>query len=193
VSFFTTQEDANANTNAIANITAYVNQIANEDMVWVRVDDLSTGCHDVTELILIVNPLPVVSMREVPEYRLCDEDGDGFVEFDLQTQIAGIINGQAGLTVTFHDTYEDAELDQNPFPYLHTNNQAFVEAVFVRVETEKGCYVITLMDLIADPLPTLSMPTEAVISCDGDGDGYNVFNLDELVEDMLNGADPAEF
>src|SRR5690606_31698360 len=157
VSFLTTQADAIADTNAISNITAYVNHTENEVRIWLRGDDLATGCHEVTELTLIVNPLPVVSMPEVPEYRLCDEDGDGYVEFDLQTQISGIINGQAGLTVTFHDTYEDAELAQNPYPYLHTNNQAFVEAVFVRVETEKGCYVITIMDLIDDPLPTLTI------------------------------------
>src|SRR5690606_1189936 len=192
VSFFTTQADAIADTNAIANITAYVNQTENEDTVWVRVDDLTTGCHDVTELTLIVNPLLVASMHELPEYRLCDEGGDAYVEFDLQPQISGIINGQAGLTVTFHDTYEDAALAQNPYPYIHTNNQAFVEAVFVRVETEKGCYVITIMDLIADPLPTLTIPSDPVVSCEGDNDGYSVFNLEELVEDMLNGADPTE-
>src|SRR5690606_8624756 len=87
-----------------------------------------------------------------------------------------------------HDTYEDAALDQNPYLYLHTNNTAFVEAVFVRVETEKGCYVITMLDLIAEPLPVLTMPLDPVISCDGDGDGYGVFNLLEMVANMLNGA-----
>src|SRR5690554_206187 len=193
VSFFVTPGDAHANTNEIVNVTGYINQTENEDTVWVRVDDLSTGCYDVTALTLLVNPLPVVSMPEVPEYRLCDADADGYVEFDLQTQIAGIINGQAGLTVTFHDTYEDAALDQNAYAYLHTNNEPFIETVFVRVTTEKGCYVITLMDLIADPLPTLTLPAEPVVSCEGDGDGYGMFNLEELVEDMLNGADPTEF
>ncbi|MFA7445264.1 MAG: hypothetical protein WCY89_04905, partial [Flavobacteriaceae bacterium] len=193
VSYFVTQEDAHNNVNEIGNITTYTNQIIHEDTVWVRVDDQDTGCYAVAELTLIVNPLPVVAMPEVDEYHLCDEDGDGYVEFDLQTQIATIINGQAGLTVTFHDTYEDAELDQNPYPYLHTNNEPFIEAVFVRVETEKGCFVITIMDLVADPLPSLAMPLEPVISCEGDGDGYSVFNLEELIEDMLNGADPAEF
>src|SRR5690606_5092101 len=94
---------------------------------------------------------------------------------------------------TFHDTYEDAALDQNAYAYLHTNNEPFIETVFVRVTTEKGCYVITLMDLIADPLPTLTLPAEPVVSCEGDGDGYGMFNLEELVEDMLNGADPTEF
>src|SRR5690606_34226828 len=83
--------------------------------------------------------------------------------------------------------------DQNAYTYLHTNNEPFIETVFVRVETEKGCFVITLMDIVADPLPVLAMPLEPVISCEGDGDGYSVFNLEELIEDMLNGADPTEF
>ena len=193
VSFYVTEADANSDTNEIVNITDYVNQTINEDTVWVRVNDLNTGCYALTELTLIVNPLPIVAMPEVDEYHLCDLDGDGYVEFDLQTQIAGIVNGQTGLTVTFHDTYQDAELNQNAYTYLHTNNEPFIETVFVRVTTEKGCYVITLMDLVADPLPTLAMPLEPVISCEGDGDGYGVFNLEELIEDLLNGADPAEF
>src|SRR5690606_18502216 len=53
--------------------------------------------------------------------------------------------------------------------------------------------VITVMDLIADPLPTLTIPSDRVVSCAGDNDGYSMFNLEELVEDMLNGADPSEF
>src|SRR5690606_3747450 len=34
ISFFATQEDANANTNEIVNITDYVNLVIHEDMVW---------------------------------------------------------------------------------------------------------------------------------------------------------------
>ena len=190
ITYHLSENEARNNANAIPNFTNYSSASGS---VWVRVEDNDTGCFDVVELILIVNPLPVVSMPEVDRYVLCDDDDDGYMIFDLETQIAGIINGQAGLTVTFHDTYADAESGSSPYNYIHQNNEPFVETVFVRVETEKGCFVITLMDLVVEPLPVLVPPTEPVAACDGDGDGFGEVDFTDTIEQMLNGANPDDY
>src|SRR5690606_41382133 len=67
---------------------------------------------------------------------------------------------RSGLTVSFHDTYADAESNTSAYAYIHQNNEPTVETVFVRVQTQKGCFVITLMDLVVEPLPVLVPPTE---------------------------------
>src|SRR5690606_3836803 len=94
VSYFVSEEDARNNTNEIMNPTGYTNLVVNEDSIWIRVDDLATGCYDVTELVLIVNPLPVVAMPNVEDYRLCDADEDGYEIFNLQSRVELILNGQ---------------------------------------------------------------------------------------------------
>src|SRR5690606_23294220 len=111
------------------------------------------------------------------------------------TQIAGIVNGQTGLTVTFYDNYADAEAAVNPYTsYIHQNNEPNVETVFVRVETEKGCFVITLMDLVVEPLPILVPPTDPITACDDDADGLNaLINFTETIEQMLNGAPAGDY
>src|SRR5690606_18229543 len=160
ISYHPTENDARNNTAAIGNFTNYDSASGS---IWVRVEDNLTGCFDVVKVTLTVNPLPVVSLPEVDRYVLCDDDYDGYAIFDLETQIAGIVNGQTGLTVTFYDNYADAEAAVNPYTSynIHQNNEPNVETVFVRVETEKGCFVITLMDLVVEPLPILVPPTRS--------------------------------
>jgi gliding motility-associated-like protein/uncharacterized repeat protein (TIGR01451 family) len=191
---YPTESDANAATNAIANPTNYTNTVANQDSVWVRVTDLTTGCYAIKELVLIVNPLPVVDMPNVAEYRLCDFGEDGYEIFDLDSRVEIILDGQTGLTVSFYKTYDNAFDGVQPITDLmYQNQEQYVETIFVRVETQKGCFVVTLMDLVVDPLPVLSTPTNPIVSCDGDGDGYGTVNLEEILEEMFNGANPADF
>src|SRR5690606_39762141 len=133
-------------------------------------------------------------LTEVARYVLCDNDYDGYQVFDLNSRVGMILNGQSSITVTFHDTYADAQSGSNAYTDTdgHLNNEPYVETVFVRVETEDGCYVITLMDLVVEPLPILVSPSEPITSCDGDGDGFGVVNLEDILEEMLNGASASD-
>src|SRR5690554_4928560 len=191
ISYHPTENDARSDINPIGN---FANYDSTSGSVWVRVEDDQTGCFDVVELTLVVNPLPLVSLPEVERYVLCDDDEDGYMIFDLESHIAGIINGQAGLTVSFHDTYADAESNTSPYAYIHQNNEPTVETVFVRVETQKGCFVITLMDLVVEPLPVLVPPAEPIMACDADGNGLGaLIDFTDTIEEMLNGANPNDY
>ncbi|MGQ3235100.1 MAG: hypothetical protein ACT6R6_18630, partial [Flavobacterium sp.] len=144
---------------------------------------------------LIVNPLPVAN-APVP-YTLCDynDPGDEQEVFDLNTKIDEIITTadgpQSGIITTFYHSYDDAVAGINFIqdPEAYTNNGA-VETIFVKVEVEEtGCYRIVLLDVRVEPLPVLVPPTaDELTVCDTTGLGIGVFDLDALVEDMVNGA-----
>ncbi|MEL1243209.1 T9SS type B sorting domain-containing protein [Flavobacterium sp. DGU11] len=163
--------------------------------VWARVSNNATGCYDVMELELIVNPLPVAN-NPVP-YTLCDNDtpGNEIEVFDLTTKIDEIITvagvPQQGINTSFYHTYDDAVAGINAIsnPEAYTNNGA-VETIFVKVELEAtGCYRIVLLDVRVEPLPVLVPPTaEELTVCDTTGLGIGEFDLNALVVDMVNGA-----
>jgi len=162
-----------------------------------RVTNNATGCFKEIEFELIVNPLPVAN-DPVP-YTLCDENnpGDEIEVFDLTSKIEEIITTsegvQQGINVTFFTNYNDAVAgtgtSQILTPEAYTNTAA-VQTIFVRVTTEEtGCYRIVLLDVRVEPVPVLVMPTAAETTvCDTTGLGFGEFDLNELIENMVNGA-----
>ncbi|MFL9845969.1 hypothetical protein ABS766_16220, partial [Flavobacterium sp. ST-119] len=186
VSYYDDETNAENGVSPITTPGAYLSPTST---VYIRVTENATGCYDVVALELIVNPLPVVS-NPVP-YSLCDEDnpGDEQEVFDLTTKIDEITGGADGVTVTFHDTYQEAEGNTNAIatPDAYTNT-ATVETLFVRVtDNETGCYRIVLLDVRVEPLPVIVPPTqEDLTACDTNGMGIGVFDLEALIEDMVN-------
>ncbi len=179
----------------VGDIATPASYLSATDMIVGRVTNNATGCFKETDVELIVNPLPIVN-APVP-YTLCDYNnpGDEKEEFDLTTKIDEIISvagvPQAGINTTFYHSFDDAVggIDPigNPETYI---NSAAVETIFVKVEIEAtGCYRIVLLDVRVEPLPVLVPPTQDELTiCDTTGFGIATFNLDDLVEDMVNGA-----
>jgi len=190
VSYYETQVNAQAANNPISNVFAYSNTTPNTQVIWVRVEHNTTGCFDVVPLTLTVNPLPSAPSPAAAPYSLCDYNnpGDEIEVFDLGSQVAGILAGQTGVAVTFHETFADAIAGAAPLANLYTNGPN-AQTIFVRVENEAtGCFVTTTMDLRVEPLPVLLAPPGPVVECDMDEDGITVFDLTALVVDMVQGA-----
>jgi gliding motility-associated-like protein len=192
VSFHLTQGDAIAGTAAISNVLGFQ---GTTQTIWVRLRDNATGCFDVVELGLVVNPLPLLpptpTGAAVP-YSKCDYDnpGDEIEIFDLTTQIPGILNGQTGISVNFYETQGDAQGGTgaivNTTAYANIAN---AQTLWVALEdTTTHCRVLTTMDLRVEPLPVLVPPADPVRLCDPDGDGFAQFDLDGLAPAMLQGA-----
>lgn len=190
VTYHITEGNAAAGTPVINNPTAYQSA---STTVWARVTDNATDCYDIVPVELIVNPLPQATAPE--PYSLCDVNnpGDEREVFDLTSRTQEIIGTQEGIILTFHHSLEEAHANEfpveNPEEY---ENQATVETLFVRVTIEAtGCYRIVLLDVRVEPLPQLSMPSEEDRSvCDDNDDGIGTFNLEALIEDMIdNGED----
>ncbi|MES2487811.1 MAG: hypothetical protein V4581_17925, partial [Bacteroidota bacterium] len=167
VSYFETELNAENNVSPIPTPASYN---SDSGFVYIKVTNNATGCYDIVELELIVNPLPI-AVQPTP-LTLCDENnpGDQVEIFDLTSKIDEITESAFGVTVTFYQTYNDA-VNQTAVittPDAYPNDTPAVEAIFVRVtNNETGCYRIVLLDIRVEPLPILVEPTEADLTeCD---------------------------
>ncbi|MHA3789157.1 beta strand repeat-containing protein, partial [Flavobacterium hauense] len=107
----------------------------------------------------------------------CDLNNDGFEFFDLDNTIQAIQTALGNVTVTVHETPEDAEHNVNKIP--NTNQYANViphsQQLYIRVDSNTtDCYDIVVLQLIANPVPEATTPEDYELCDDGvsDTDGY---------------------
>ncbi|MCA0154517.1 hypothetical protein LBV24_14925, partial [Winogradskyella sp. 2Y89] len=192
VSYYESEADADIPDNAIAVPTAYTNTVAFNQTIWVRVDDPNTvaGCYKLTELELMVNPLPFLTAPSPLE--LCDynDPGDEQEAFNLEGASPEILNGQGGIDLTYHETQMDAENGSSPITGLYTN-MSNPQTIFVRGENAFGCVAFTSVTIRVLPVPTPTPPEQipALELCDETviNDGLEVFDLTENEILILNG------
>ena len=193
VSYYETEANAELSNNAIANPLAYTNTIPFNQTLWIRVDDNTTiaGCYKLTSLDLIVNPLPVLVMPSPLE--LCDVNnpGDEQEGFTLEDVNAEILNGQAGITLSYYETQLDAENGTSPITSLYTNTST-VQTIFVRAENNAtGCYSTITFTIRVNPIPTPTpsdqLPDLELCDVINTGDGEEVFDLTANEVTILNG------
>ncbi|MEZ4855699.1 MAG: T9SS type B sorting domain-containing protein [Gelidibacter sp.] len=202
-SYYTTNADAQADTNAIDPATAYTNMSvngnpANPQTLYVRVTDTDTGCTDFTTLTIRVLPNPTPSL-DPSDLELCDDinTGDGQEVFDLTLNEAYIINGESGVTASYYETPSDAEEGTNaisdPTQYTNTNTDYSAQTIYVRVTNDiTGCYTIVNFNISVHPLPEVVAVTDYII-CELNTDGAAGFALTTKDAEVLNGQDPTMF
>ena len=192
VTYFTTLDDANNNTNEIT--FPFLNS-ENPQEIFVRVDNNeNTNCFDVNSFTLTVYNTPVISRLE--NIILCDTEGDitdGIITTDLQTlnsDILGTSQNSADYTITYHESLNDANNAINPLPNNYTNSP-FTDQVFVRMvnSNNTNCVTIDSFTLTINLLPQAN--NASIFQCDEDGipDGLTTYNLNELNDDVI-GNDP---
>ena len=166
-SFYLNNADAVANTNALS--STYTN-ISNPQVIAVRVTNSVTGCYTITQLTLnvTVNPTQVVTLDK------CDDDGteDGITTFNLAD--AGF--EQAGNTVTYFSTSNDALLEQNQI----TTTTFTTQTVYARIENGNDCIGLNVINLLVKPLPNFTL-TQLGLLCLND-----VSQPTQLTAQMVN-------
>lgn len=115
----------------------------------------------------------------------CDDDDteDGFTSFNLANQASAITRNYPNSRVTFHETLNDANLNQNPIPAgTYTNTIVNSQTIYARVSSIIGpCTEITSFDLIVNPLPTYTNPNTLYI-CNAPGAAnYDLTALNERI------------
>ena len=201
VVYYTTFVDAESATNAIADPTAYTNQAIgtaapNPQTLHVRVTDLDTGCYDLTTLTIRVLPNPTPSPDPM-DLELCDDtnSGDGFEVFDLTTEEIFILNGELGVSATYHETLEDAQAGEGAIiaPETYTNIDTPAQTIHVRVTNDlTGCYTLVDFDIIVLPLPNATAVAD-MIACELNTDDVFDFDLNTQSSLILAGQDPSLF
>jgi len=132
-------------------ISPYTNSTPNVQTIFVRVTDSVTNDYTITLFDIIVNELPITTF--IDDLEGCDDDDDGFTQFDLESQTLGILGTQnpADFTVTYHDTFADAVTNSNTLISPYTNSTANAQTIFVRItNTLTGCITTNNFSLIVN-------------------------------------------
>jgi len=203
ISFYYNEEDAWAETDPITDsdgsdetVLFSTSDVLEENIVWARVEYVETNCATVVSFHVIVNSLPDVTGLPTTPLELCDdtedgEDNNGYVQSFMLTDKDAEIIESIGIaaTITYHFSLSDAEAGANPISSPFANTIPDSQTLWVRVTSEDtGCYSITTLTLLVNPLPSPEIP-EPLEACDDDANGYADFDLDDpaLIEEIQNG------
>ncbi len=155
--------------------------------------DFAGICTTSGAILIEFVPPPVIP--PLPPYVLCDDNNDGFFDFDLSVMDAIITGGDPNLVVTYHDTQANADTGNLPLPAIYTNNVQYNDVVYVRVESLiSSCYSTTTLDLEVRDSPLITDP-QPLRMCDynNPGDGFEFFDLTLSEPEVLNGLDPTQY
>ncbi|WP_353779758.1 PKD domain-containing protein, partial [Winogradskyella sp. 3972H.M.0a.05] len=174
VTYHETQTDADSGINPLP--TLYDNT-SNPQTIYVRIEnDMNANCFETISFQLILNPAPD-AILPTPLEECDDTTADGFTSFNLSEKTNEIINGQADVVISYHETALDAQNNINPLADGYINIVPFNQVIFVRIEnTVTGCINFTILTLQVNPNPVATVPTP-LEACDDDSDGFVEFDL----------------
>lgn len=183
ISYHYSASNATNNTNPII---APIQNSTNNQIIYIRIEDTINGCLAYSSFHLVVNPLPNINPPTL--LTACDDAvSDGITEIDLTENNDAITNGQTDLLVTYHLSQADAESGLNAIAMPFVNNDPTGQ-VFVRVvNAVTGCSVTTTLSFEVVPSPTIHYEDIYIDACDQDHDGWATFDLNEAVNDILQG------
>ncbi|MEL6811126.1 MAG: choice-of-anchor L domain-containing protein, partial [Bacteroidota bacterium] len=196
ISYYESEADANVPQNPIPNPDMYTNITTPTQTVWVRLENITTGCARITPFDLQVNDLPVIGVGPF-EMLLCDDEQngssatDGISTFDLTSNNEDITLGDATLAVFYYETTDD-QTNNIPIadPTAYQNLLANPQTVYVTVFTDDAvpCSADTTVTLrvLSNPTPNTT-PEDLEVCDDTDRDGIAEFVLTDADLDIIGG------
>jgi gliding motility-associated-like protein len=190
VTYYHSLVDAQNANNPIAAPATYTG--SHNEVVYVRVADNNTGCYSTTTQLLQVTQGPV-AITPLPLH-YCDPNNDGFGVFDLDSVKAQIQGGTLDplVTIGFYETQTDAIVRANPSLTSPYNNiDPWTQTIYVSVYyTLTGCANYVQLQLIVDPTPEATTPTDYHL-CDYTGaTGQEPFDLTTKIPEILGSINP---
>ncbi|XMO86976.1 choice-of-anchor L domain-containing protein [Algibacter sp. AS12] len=162
--------------------TPYINS-STPDLVYVRIIDTETGCVTTTTLDVDITISPIVN-RDTQYLDACDRDLDGSAVFDLTEVIAAVLNGLTGVTTTFHQSFNDAEMntnaiaDETNYQYTNAVTEPGSGTIYLRiVDDTTGCPTIVPFEIHTNLLLT-GTDTGDFALCDDNGDSTDTLDFD---------------
>ena len=171
----------------------FVNTIPDEQQLFVRVINQQTGCYSTTTASVIILEQPQVNTN-LPPLNACDTDDDGFAFFDLTSIIPDLLQDLTGVTVTFHETNQDAEDGVNAIGNADNfeNTIANVQIIYIRIEDDTtGCFSVATIAIHSNLLESSTAIEDFAVCDDESADGIEVFYLLTVANTILNGLDGA--
>jgi len=124
-----------------------------------------------TEVTVEIAPNPMVQNASL---FLCDDDQDGFVEFDLAAA-ENDIGGTNNYTYSYHLTEAEAMNGSNPLGTSFTNTTANMQTIFVQSTSTFGCISVSELSLVVWELPQFNIEISPE-TCENSSDGYIIPN-----------------
>ena len=127
-----------------------------------------------------------------------------FDDFDLDSQTVTILNGEPNVSLTYHETEQNAIDGSMALVSNYTNIVPYSQILWVRAQNDlTGCFTIVNLELQVldapvipiDLMPLDANPTDNIyVVCDDDSDGFNTFDFDTAVTPVVLGSqDPATY
>lgn len=178
ISFHESNADALAGVNPIADTTNYANTIADEQIVFIRVENDTTGCASVTPIEIHTNLL--LTATNIRDVSACDIDNDGIEEFNFASIAGGIVHTLPfNITVDFYLTEDDRNNQVNAVdtsvPFFPTSNP---QTIYLGL-TSDTCYDVAEIDLILLPVQEFQIISNQTV-CDEDQDGITTTELTQF-------------
>ncbi|WGD33953.1 choice-of-anchor L domain-containing protein [Olleya sp. YS] len=175
VTYHVTQDDANNGLNAITNPTNFPNTDDFVQVVFIRVEDNTTGCASIVPLEL--HTMLLESATEIMDFYRCDDpSNDGVLDFDLLQIAIEIINGLEDVTIDFYETEADQLANTNPIDQnvLYTVNNA-PQTLYIVLNSVTCTYNSSIQLIINDGFEIQALTTQNY--CDTDEDGFTSIDL----------------
>jgi hypothetical protein len=153
ISYFESLENAENNVEPIENPEIYNNIDDYSQTIYARLLEQTSNCFSTTSFELTtINP-PIITL--VTPLEECDNDYDGIDIFDLSQKTDELLGGQLNVTVSYHESQEDADNAANAITEPYSNlNSPDTQNIFVRLEdNETFCYATTTLALVVNPIP----------------------------------------
>ena len=108
---------------------------------------------------------------------VCDDStNDGIETFNLTQQSQAIINGQDAVVLSFYDSLQDAENEENtianPEQFVNSTNP---QTIYYRLvnEDSNACYDVGFFDILVNPIGNV-MTLPNLIACN---EGFEILSL----------------
>ena len=187
ITYYESEENAIIDSEPIIESSSYQNINPFSQTIYSRIiPNSNPNCFSISTFqIETIIPPDVIIPTALEE---CDDNYDGIVSyFNLSQKTDEVLNGQTGVSVSYHESLDDAENNVNPITDLYTNTSPDFQIVHVRLEDiETSCIATTTLELIVNPIPDIITPP-IFEACDSNYDGITTFNLSSLDEIILNG------
>jgi len=181
-------ENGNVLPSPLPNPFTTASQVITVHVENVTSQDVDGPCFDETTINFVVDAAAVAN--SVPDFNVCDDDGDGLFAFDTSTIEAVVLNGQTGMLVTYYDANGNALASPLPNPFTTAT-----QTVTVKVENvlSATCFDETTVNFTVHEQPVAYSITNEIVCDDVTNDGEHEFILSDFNTQILNGQSSQVF
>jgi gliding motility-associated-like protein len=151
----------------------------------------SDNCSGTYSIEVLESPIPNTN---IPNLSFCDNtsvgtETDGYIEFNLTDRESDIVNGQSISDFTITYFIDAARSNQITNPTAFQNTIANGQPIYVRMTSNLNstCFADATFIIEVFEFPTVTSIVE-LRQCDDDIDGYSLFNLNEVFDEISTNA-----